>query len=128
MTEYDDVVTNVAASLNAKIVARRIGIQSGCRSLILSALRRDWRHPLLLKSMPEIRSITGNVPLLLGTSERIHWEAYWCWMQDRDPGTIASTVAAICIREKGKLQHRTCAQCSRYEAGIVVMDAIRNAK
>jgi dihydropteroate synthase len=49
-------------------------------------------------------------------------------MQDRDPGTIASTVAAICIREKEASHIVRVHNVADMKQGIVVMDAIRNAK
>jgi dihydropteroate synthase len=81
--------------------------------------------------MPEIRSITGNVPLLLGTSRKgfIGKLTGVADAKDRDPGTIASTVAAICIREKaGSCNIVRVHNVADMKQGIVVMDAIRNAK
>jgi dihydropteroate synthase len=134
MTEYDDVVTNVASSLKERSqAAESAGIQRWMQILDPGiGFAKDLQgNLLLLKSMPEIRSITGNVPLLLGTSRKgfIGKLTGVTDAKDRDPGTIASTVAAICIREKaGSCNIVRVHNVADMKQGVIVMDAIRNAK
>jgi dihydropteroate synthase len=134
MTEYDDVVYNVAASLNERSqAAESAGIQRWMQVLDPGiGFAKDLQgNLLLLKSMPEIRSITGNVPLLLGTSRKgfIGKLSGVADPKDRDPGTVASTVAAICISEQaGSCNIVRVHNVAAVRQGTIVMDAILKAK
>jgi dihydropteroate synthase len=134
MTEYDDVVLNVAASLNERSQAAEVaGIPRWMQMLDPGiGFAKDLQGNLLLmKSMPKIRSITGNVPLLLGTSRKgfIGKLTGVADPKDRDPGTIASTVASLCIGEKaGGCSVVRVHNVAAVKQGTIVMDAILKAK
>jgi dihydropteroate synthase len=134
MTDYDDVVYNVGASLLERSqAAESAGISKWMQILDPGiGFAKDLQgNLLLLKSMPEIRSITGNVPLLLGTSRKgfIGKIAGITDPKDRDPGTIASTVAAICIGEQaGSCNIVRVHNVAAVRQGTIIMDAIRKAK
>lgn len=133
MTEYDDVVRNVAMSLAERSAAAELaGIPKWM--IVLDpgiGFAKDLRgNLLLLKGLPAIRTMVGNAPLLLGTSRKrfIGEVAGVEDAKDRDPGTIASTVAALCIGQgSGDCSIVRVHNVAAVKQGTMVMDAIRNA-
>jgi len=134
MTEYDDVVNNVAAALvERSVAAERAGIPRWMQILDPGiGFAKDLQgNLLLLKSLSQVRSIVGDVPLLLGTSRKgfIGKLTGVADAKERDPGTIASTVAALCIGQgAGDCSVVRVHNVAAIKQGMVVMDAIRKAK
>lgn len=134
MTEYDDVVINVAAALvERSVAAERAGIPRWMQILDPGiGFAKDLEgNLLLLKSLSQVRSIVGDVPLLLGTSRKgfIGKLTGVADAKERDPGTIASTVAALCIGQgAGDCSVVRVHNVAAIKQGMVVMDAIRKAK
>ena len=134
MTEYDDVVNNVAAALvERSVAAERAGIPRWMQILDPGiGFAKDLEgNLLLLKSLSQVRSIVGDVPLLLGTSRKgfIGKLTGVADAKERDPGTIASTVAALCIGQgAGDCSVVRVHNVAAIKQGMVVMDAIRKAK
>lgn len=101
-TDYNDVVKEVVAALlersrdaeNAGIPRFRQVLDPG-----IGFAKDIHGNLLLLKSMSTIRSLLGDMPILLGTSRKgfignITGETN---AEDRDFGTAASCVAALCL-------------------------------
>jgi dihydropteroate synthase len=132
-TEYQNVVAEVGTAL------RRCSSQasaSGIPKWLLVVdpgigFAKDLQgNLLLLKHLSRIRKDADNLPLLLGTSRKgfIGKVAGVDVAQDRDPGTIASCVAALCLdptKDSCNIVRvhnvKDCVQAFK------VMDAIRNS-
>jgi dihydropteroate synthase len=90
---------------------------------------------LLLKNIANIRSMVQNLPILIGTSRKgfIGTLTSVSKAEERDPGTIASCIAALCLEDNSMSTTPKCsilrvhnvAQCRQ---GTLVMDAIRAAQ
>lgn len=134
MTKYNDVVADVAQTLNAiSQQAERFGIHRWNQIVdpgIGFAKDLDG-NLLLLKNLSSIRSIVGQVPILLGTSRKgfIGQVTSVQKPTDRDPGSIASCIASLCLDE-------SMSPCNVLRVHNVpdsvqacqVMDAIRKTK
>ena len=82
----------------------------------------------LLKRLDHLRSTTGNLPILLGTSRKgfIGSLTGVAEPSDRDPGTIASVVASLCLDPTPNacniVRVHNVAACKQ---AILTMDSIR---
>lgn len=82
----------------------------------------------LLKRLDHLRSTTGNLPILLGTSRKgfIGSLTGVAGPSDRDPGTIASVVASLCLDPTPNacniVRVHNVAACKQ---AILTMDSIR---
>lgn len=102
MAEYDDVVAEVAEAIAARSkAAEEQGIHRWLQVIDPGiGFAKDLRGNLsLLRNVAAIRSATSNLPIMLGTSRKgfIGKLAQVNKPSDRDPGTIASWVAALCL-------------------------------
>jgi 2-amino-4-hydroxy-6-hydroxymethyldihydropteridine diphosphokinase / dihydropteroate synthase len=85
----------------------------------------------LLKRLDHLRSTTGNLPILLGTSRKgfIGSLTGVAEPSDRDPGTIASVVVSLCLDPTPNacniVRVHNVAACKQ---AMQVMDAIRRGK
>jgi dihydropteroate synthase len=131
---YEDVVEDVSRELKrqAQLASSVYDIPRWVQIVDPGiGFAKDLRgNLLLLKNIATIRRIAGNVPILLGTSRKgfigkISGEDV---AENRDPGTIASCVAALCLENNqlgcNILRVHNVADCKQ---AIQVMDAIRNS-
>ena len=137
LTTYDNVVHNVAATLlnQSNMAAQKHSIHRWQQIVDPGiGFAKDLRgNLLLLKNIAVVRSIVRSLPLLIGTSRKgfIGKIANVSKADERDPGTIASCVAALCLEDPSMLPTSKCsilrvhnvAQCRQ---AALVMDAIRN--
>jgi dihydropteroate synthase/2-amino-4-hydroxy-6-hydroxymethyldihydropteridine diphosphokinase len=135
MTGYENVITEVAAALvDRSRDAEMAGIPRWMQVLDPGiGFAKDLRgNLLLLKHFSTLRSLIGDMPILLGTSRKgfigqITGESS---ARDRDFGTVASCVAALC------LENNFLVGCNILRVHNVkgarqatkVMDAIQKAK
>ena len=104
LTDYDDVVEDVTkALLERSSEAEREGIPRWLQVLDPGiGFAKDLQGNLqLLKNLSAIRSMLGGAPILLGTSRKgfigkITGEKI---AEERDYGTVASCIAAICLND-----------------------------
>lgn len=102
LTHYDNVVDEVAAELRARVAeAERCGIQRWLQVLDPGiGFAKDLKGNLqLLKHYGKLQMLVGHLPMLLGTSRKgfigkITGETQ---AAHRDFGSVASTIAAICL-------------------------------
>lgn len=106
MTDYDDVVTDVANELVARSRrAEHAGIPRWIQVLDPGiGFAKDMKgNLLLLRHMSTLRSLLGDSPILLGTSrKRFIANIAHQYLRDKAPeeqdyGTVASCVAALCL-------------------------------
>jgi len=102
LTHYTNVTHDVAAALGeASMKAVVHGIHRWLQVVDPGiGFAKDMRgNLLLLQNIEALRSATGNLPILIGTSRKgfIGKLSGVSAAQDRDPGTIASSVAALCL-------------------------------
>jgi dihydropteroate synthase len=136
---YDDVVDEVATALvlQSNIAARQHSIHRWAQVVDPGiGFAKDVRgNLLLLKNIGRIRSKVDDLPILLGTSRKgfIGKITSIVQAEDRDPGTIASCVAALCLEastnfcgpKSSILRVHNVAQCRQ---AVLIMDAIRNVQ
>jgi dihydropteroate synthase len=131
---YKDVVEEVSRELAQQAMLASLSYNIPRWVQILDpgiGFAKDLRgNLLLLKNIASIRRIAENVPILLGTSRKgfigkISGEDI---ADNRDPGTIASYVAALCLEHNqlgcNILRVHNVADCKQ---AIQVMDAIRDS-
>ena len=134
MTEYDNVVVDVVASLMERSrAAKAAGIPRWMQILDpgIGFAKNLAGNLILLKKLNFIRSDIENMPILLGTSRKgfigkITGEGN---AVDRDFGSVASSITALCLGRNG------CLGCNILRVhnvkgakqAIMVMDAIVNA-
>ena len=134
MTEYDDVVSEVARGmLDRSKAAEKAGIPRWQQVMDpgIGFAKNLEGNLSLLKHLAEIRTIVGNLPILLGTSRK-GFLGKLTGVDDareRDYGTIGSCVSALCLG-RGPIGcnilrvHNVKAS----KDAALVMDAIRSAK
>jgi dihydropteroate synthase len=149
MTQYKgNVVDEVAAQLVAQSqAAEQMGIQKWQQIIDPGiGFAKDLEGNLsLLKYTARLRKAVGDLPMLLGTSRKsfIGKLAGVTAPEDRDYGTVASCVAALCLEQGarngahekagGTVQHLTTCNILRVHnvaaarQAALVMDAILNA-
>ena len=103
MTDYSDVVEEVCAAMNERSrAAEEVGIPRWMQILDPGiGFAKDLEGNLsLLKHFRKLQEGLGGIPLLLGTSRKgfIGKVTGETVAAERDWGTVASCVAAICIR------------------------------
>jgi 2-amino-4-hydroxy-6-hydroxymethyldihydropteridine diphosphokinase/dihydropteroate synthase len=132
MTKYDNVVEEVAASLRSRsTAAENAGIQRWQQVLDPGiGFAKDLTGNLqLLKHYCKLQSMVGDLPLLLGTSRKgfIGKVTGESDATERDFGTVASCVAAICLGGKsvGGFNILRVHNVKGVKQGTMVMDAIR---
>ena len=134
MYEYDNVVVDVVASLMERSrAAKAAGIPRWMQILDpgIGFAKNLAGNLILLKKLNFIRSDIENMPILLGTSRKgfigkITGEGN---AVDRDFGSVASSITALCLGRNG------CLGCNILRVhnvkgakqAIMVMDAIVNA-
>lgn len=134
MTTYSDVVADVAQTLKTiSQQAQAAGIHRWNQVVDPGiGFAKDFHGNLyLLQQLARIRSTVGQMPILLGTSRKgfIGKATGVEKSADRDPGSIASCIASLCLDE-------SMAPCNLLRVHNVpdfvqacrVMDAIRNVK
>lgn len=107
LTKYDDVVRDVAITLSEQsALGERVGVYRWLQIMDPGiGFAKDMEGNLkLLKNLNNLRLATGNLPILLGTSRkgfigRLTGTAH---ADDRDPGTIATIVAALCLDDTAR--------------------------
>ena len=146
-TEYSDVVQEVATALTERSdwAAREHGIHRWLQVIDPGiGFAKDLRgNLLLLKNMGAIRSGAQGLPILIGTSRKgfIGQVSGVTDPQARDPGTIASFVAALCLEKQPQPERHWDPQSAYHRCNIVrvhnvkdckqatlIMDAIQNVK
>jgi dihydropteroate synthase len=132
LTQYDDVVQEVGNELQRRTeMAEKAGIHRWLQVVdpgigFAKGLQENLR---LLKNIGRIRTVTNNLPILLGASRKgfIGKLANVDVPSDRDPGTIASCIASLCLDDSAVdcniLRVHNVAACKQ---AAKVMDAIRN--
>ena len=139
LTTYDNVVDDVATTLlhQSNIAAQKHSIHRWQQIVDPGiGFAKDIRgNLLLLKNIAVVRSVVRGLPMLIGTSRKgfIGNIANVSKADERDPGTIASCVAALCLEDLGTSSH-TSSKCNILRVHNVaqcrqaaqVMDAIRN--
>jgi dihydropteroate synthase len=139
LTSYDDIVEDVcqALSLQSTIAAEQHAIHRWMQVIDPGiGFAKDLRgNLLLLKNISRIRSNLQNLPLLLGTSRKgfIGTITSVPNAKERDPGSIASCIAALC-REEDINRISVTSRCSilrvhnvaDFRQATLVMDAIQN--
>ena len=139
LTTYDNVVDDVATTLlhQSNIAAQKHSIHRWQQIVDPGiGFAKDVRgNLLLLKNIAVIRSVVRDLPMLIGTSRKgfIGKIGKVSNADERDPGTIASCVAALCLEDLGTSSH-TSSKCNILRVHNVaqcrqaaqVMDAIRN--
>lgn len=148
LTTYDDVVSDVAAALlgQSTLAATKHAVHRWLQVVDPGiGFAKDVRgNLLLLQNITRIRSTVGQLPILIGTSRKGFLGAI-CGSSgaapeaavDRDAGTIASSVAALCLESGAAAnnhpQQRLCSilrvhNVAACKQAAIVMDAIRNAR
>jgi dihydropteroate synthase len=144
MTDYDDVVSEVAHTLlnQSALAASRHSVHRWIQIVDpgIGFAKTLQGNILLLRNMAHFRSSVQNLPVLIGTSRKGFLGSITgaARAADRDPATIASCVAALCLEsptpETDLCRSYTCrcnilrvhnvADCKQ---AALIMDAIRNA-
>lgn len=147
MTQYkNNVVDEVAAQLVTQSqAAEQMGIQKWQQIMDPGiGFAKDLEGNLsLLKHTKRLREAVGDLPMLIGTSRKgfIGKLAGVTTPEDRDYGTVASCVAALCLeqgarngaQDKAGTAHPTTCNILRVHnvaaarQAALVMDAIQNA-
>jgi dihydropteroate synthase len=141
LTSYEDIVVEVGTSLKyqSDIAAEEYSIHKWMQIVDPGiGFAKDLRGNLiLLKNIATLRQIVEDLPILIGTSRKgfIGTIASVPKAEDRDPGTLASCVTALCLENNSSLfgcrpENAPCtilrvhnvASCRQ---AIHVMDAIR---
>ena len=139
LTTYENVVNDVANTLlqQSNVAAQKHSIHRWQQIVDPGiGFAKDLRgNLLLLKNIATIRSVVRGLPLLIGTSRKgfIGQICNITNAQERDPGTMASCVTALCLDNTDTSHTSKCnilrvhnvAQCRQ---AVQVMDAIRNVK
>lgn len=133
MTDYDDVVSDVAATLIERSrAAEQAGIPRWMQVLDPGiGFAKDLRgNLLLLRKMSTLRSTLRDCPILLGTSRKgfIGKIANETNPEARDFGTVASCVAALCLEENQGCNILRVHNVKGMKQAAMVMDAIKDAK
>lgn len=135
LTEYDNIVEEVVASLKSlSLAAENAGIQRWQQVLDPGiGFAKDLTGNLkLLKHYCHLQSSIGDLPLLLGTSRKgfIGTLTGETDATERDFGTVASCVAAICLggTSAGGFNILRVHNVKGAKQGTVVMDAIKQVK
>jgi dihydropteroate synthase len=133
MTEYGDVVYDVAAALLERSrEAEQAGIPRWMQVLDPGiGFAKDLRgNLLLLKKLSTLRSLLRDYPILLGTSRKgfIGKIANETNPEARDFGTVASCVAALCLGDSHGCSILRVHNVKGMKQAAIVMDAIKDAK
>lgn len=137
LTAYDNVVNDVATTLlnQSTLAAQKHSIHQWQQIVDPGiGFAKDLRgNLLLLQNISVIRSMVRGLPMLIGTSRKgfIGKIANVSKADERDPGTIASYVTALCLEYPRTPATSNCnilrvhnvAQCRQ---ATLVMDAIRS--
>lgn len=135
MTDYDDVVSDVAAALLERSrAAEYAGIPRWMQVLDPGiGFAKDLRgNLLLLRNVSTLRLLLRDYPILLGTSRKgfIGKIANVTEPTERDFGTIASCVAALCLDDNNNdgCNILRVHNVKGMKQGAMVMDAVKRAK
>ena len=135
VTDYNDVVSDVASALLAcSRAAEHAGIPRWMQVLDPGiGFAKDLRgNLLLLKNMSTLRSLLRDYPILLGTSRKgfIGQIANVTNPEERDFGSVASCVAALCLGsdKTGGFDILRVHNVKGMKQGAMIMDAVRQAK
>jgi dihydropteroate synthase len=133
MTDYDDVVSDVAATLIERSrAAEQAGIPRWMQVLDpgIGFAKNLRGNLLLLQKMSTLRSTLRDYPILLGTSRKgfIGKIANETNPEARDFGTVASCVAALCLEENQGCNILRVHNVKGMKQAAMVMDAIKDAK
>jgi dihydropteroate synthase len=133
MTDYDDVVSDVAATLIERSrAAEQAGIPRWMQVLDpgIGFAKNLRGNLLLLQKMSTLRSTLRDYPILLGTSRKgfIGKIANETNAEARDFGTAASCVAALCLEENQGCNILRVHNVKGMKQAAMVMDAIKDAK
>jgi dihydropteroate synthase len=137
MTSYEDVVTEVGTALKRQsdVAAEQHSIHKWMQIVDPGiGFAKDLRgNLLLLKNIAALRRIVEDLPILIGASRKGFIGAITSVnkAEDRDPGTMASCITALCLEDCSRSKRAPCsilrvhnvAQCQQ---AIQVMEAIRN--
>jgi dihydropteroate synthase len=127
MTNYDNVLQDVANSLQERsLAAQQAGVHRWQQVIDPGiGFSKDLRGNLqLLRHLQRFREL--NLPVLLGTSRK-GFLGKITGVQDaphRDPATLASCIASLCLAEPGPTLVRVH-NVEMTVQGLQVMDAIR---
>lgn len=138
MTFYEDVVTEIGMSLKHQgdVAAEKHHIHKWMQIVDPGiGFAKDLRgNLLLLKNIAKLRRIVEERPILIGTSRKGFIGAITSVSkaEDRDPGTLASCITALCLEETRDSATAGCSilrvhNVAPCRQAIQVMDAIRNA-
>ena len=139
LSTYDDVVNEVATTLlnQSNLAAQKHSIHRWQQIVDPGiGFAKDLRGNLiLLKNIAAVRTTVRDLPMLIGTSRKgfVGTISNVAKADERDPGTIASCVAALCLEDSASSSPSKCnilrvhnvAHCRQ---ATLVMDAIRNVK
>jgi dihydropteroate synthase/2-amino-4-hydroxy-6-hydroxymethyldihydropteridine diphosphokinase len=134
LTSYDSVVDEVAAELRARTAeAERCGIQRWLQVLDPGiGFAKDLNGNLqLLKYYGKLQMLVGHLPMLLGTSRKgfigkVTGETH---AAHRDFGSVASTIAAICLGGSScRFNILRVHNVKGAKQAAMVMDAIRTVE
>ena len=133
MTDYDDVVSDVATTLTeCSRAAEQAGIPRWMQVLDpgIGFAKNLRGNLLLLQKMSTLRSVLRDYPILLGTSRKgfIGKIANETNPEARDFGTVASCVAALCLGEKQGCTILRVHNVRGMKQAAMVMDAIKDVK
>lgn len=139
MTAYDNVVTDVAAALLRQSTVAEMEHAVHRWTQVVDpgiGFAKDLRgNLLLLKNIALIRSTVGDLPILIGSSRKSFIGQISGVMKanDRDAGTIASCVAAVCLEDQLGSHSQRCSILRVHNVvackqAAMVMDAIRNVQ
>jgi dihydropteroate synthase len=139
LTDYDDVVSDVAAALlhESTIAAKEHSIHRWIQVVDPGiGFAKDLRgNLLLLKNIARIRSMVEDLPVLIGTSRKrfLGEITSVAKAKDRDAGTIASCVAALCLEDHRNADNQQCSILRVHDVAgckqaAMVMDAIRKVR
>ena len=139
LTDYEDIVKQVSDALLVQSrAAQEVGIHRWLQLVDPGiGFAKDFEGNLrLLKNLGRIRHMTGQLPILLGTSRKgfIGMLTGVEKPSDRDIGSISSCVASFCIEGHPKSSVGTPCNVVRvhnvgaFTQALKVMDAIRQVK
>jgi dihydropteroate synthase len=136
LTDYNDIVQEVALALQERSqAAQEAGIHRWVQVLDPGiGFSKDLTgNLLLLKHFGKLQSMVGNLPMLLGTSRKgfIGKLTGETVPSQRDFGTVASCVAAICLSAGNEHCKNTLLRVHNVKGvkqATIIMDAIRHVQ
>ncbi|GKY97015.1 hypothetical protein MPSEU_000660300 [Mayamaea pseudoterrestris] len=132
LAQYENVVKDVAdAMAERSAAAERAGVHRWTQVIDpgIGFAKGTKGNLQLLGNLKRLRSVTRNLPIMLGTSRKgfIGRLTGTDAAKDRDPGTIATMVAALCLDDSADagcnlVRVHNVSACKQ---AMVVIDAIR---